>query len=264
MVSSWLATAELYQTSLAAAERAVALDPLLAEGHASLGFVKLHAQWDWAGAEAELRQAIALNPSYIPARQWLSTFLSSTGRFREALPLAEGAVQLDPLSILARVNLGNVFMFADQAVEAERHYRQAIAMEPAFESAQTWLAIALAAQGKEEAEPVGRVAVSLNASDPAAEAVMSMIYALLGRRQEAEEVLQRFVSLMTATPLFVAFVYGALGREAEMFEWLERAYEAREQWMYSIQGQVPFKAYREHPRFRELVRKMGLPGGEQR
>ncbi len=115
MVSSWLATAELYQTSLAAAERAVVLDPLLAEGHASLGFVKLHAQWDWAGAEAELRQAIALNPSYIPARQWLSTFLSSTGRFREALSLAEGAVQLDPLSILARVNLGNVFMFADQA-----------------------------------------------------------------------------------------------------------------------------------------------------
>ncbi len=137
-------------------------------------------------------------------------------------------------------------------------------MEPGFESAQTWLAIALAAQGKEEAEPVGRVAVSLNASDPAAEAVMAMIYALLGRRQEAEEVLQRFVSLMTATPLFVAFVYGALGREAEMFEWLERAYEAREQWMYSIQGQVPFKAYREHPRFRELVRKMGLPGGEPR
>jgi len=240
----------------------VTLDPLLAEGHASLGYVKLHAQWDWAGAEAELRQAIALNPSYIPARQWLSTFLASTGRFKEGLSLAEGAVQLDPLSILARINLGSVYMFAEQYGEAEQHYRQAVAMDPAFESAQTWLAIALAAQGKEEAESVARVAISLNASDPAAEAVMSMIYGLLGRKEEAEEVLQRFLSLMSSTPLFVAFVHGVLGREAEMFEWLERSYEAREHWMYSLQGQVAFRAYREHPRFRELVRKMGLPGGE--
>jgi len=168
-------------------------------------------------------------------------------------------VQLDPLSILARINLGNVHMFADQVREAERHYRQAVAMEPAFESAQTWLAIALAAQGKAEAEQVGRVAISLNASDPAAEGMMSMIYALLGRTQEAEEVLQRFVSMMGATPLFMAFVYGGLGREAEMFEWLERAYEAREHWMYAIQGQAPFRAYREHPRFRDLVKRMGLP-----
>jgi serine/threonine-protein kinase len=262
MVSSWMATSELYQTSLAAAERAVALDPLLPEGHASLGYVKLHAQWDWAGAEAELRQAIRLNPSYIPARQWLSTFLASTGRLSEALPLAEGAVQLDPLSILARVNLGNVHMFADQVGEAERHFRQAVAMEPGYESAQTWLAIALAAQGKEEAESVARVAIALNGSDPAAEAIMSMIHALLGRRKEAEEVMQRFLGLMTATPLFVAFIYGALEREAEMFAWLEKAYEAREHWMYSVQGQVAFRAWRGHPRFRALVRKMGLPGGE--
>lgn len=259
MVSTWIATAELYQTSLAAAERAVALDPLLAEGHASLGYVKLHAQWDWAGAESELRQAIALNPSYAPARQWLSTFLAATGRFSEALPLAEGAVQLDPLSILARINLGTVFMFADQAGEAERHYRQAVAMEPGYESSQTWLAIALAAQGKEEAESVAQLAVTLNASDPAAEAVMSIIYALLGRTQEAEAVLQRFLSQMTATPPFVAFLYSALGREAETFEWLDRAFEAREHWMYSIQGQVVFKRYWDHPQFKELVRRMGLP-----
>jgi serine/threonine protein kinase len=259
MVSRWMATAELYQTSLAAAERAVALDPLLPEGHASLGYVKLHAQWDWAGAEAELRQAIALNPSYIPARQWLSSFLASTGRFREALPLAEGAVQLDPLSLLARINLGSVYMFAGQYEDAERHYRQAVAMDPAFESAQTWLAISLAAQGKEEAESVARVSISLNTSDPAAEAVMSMIYALLGRKKEAEEVLERFLGMMTATPLFVAFVYGTLEREAEMFEWLERSYEAREHWMFSLQGQVPFRAYVEHPRFRDLVKRMGLP-----
>ncbi len=259
MVSNWMATPELYQISLAAAERAVALDPDLAEARASLGFVKLHAQWDWAGAERELRQAVALNPSYIPARQWLSTFLASTGRLDEALPLAEGAVQLDPLSILARINLGSVYMFADRVPEAERHYRQAVAMEPTFESAQTWLAITLAAQGKPEAEAVAQVAIALNASDPAAEAVMSVIYGLLGKEKEAEEVVRRFMGMMQATPLFVAFAYASLRREQETFEWLERAYEAREHWMYSLQGQVPLKPYWHHPRFRALIAKMGLP-----
>ncbi len=259
MVSNWMATPELYQTSLAAAERAVELDPGLPEAHASLGFVKLHAQWDWAGAESELRRAIALNPSYIPARQWLSTFLASTGRLDEALPLAKGAVQLDPLSILARINLGSVYMFGQRLDEAEKHYRQAVAMEPTFESAQTWLAIALAAQGKPEAEEVTRTAITLNASDPAAEAVMAVIYGLLGRRKEAEEVMQRFIREMESSPLFVAFIHAALGHEQETFEWLERAYVAREHWMYSVQGQVPFRNYWTHPRFLEMVSRMGLP-----
>lgn len=260
MVSMWFGPPTLYPAAAAAARRAIALDPLLGEGHASLGYLKLHWEWDWPGAEEELREAIRLNPGYIPARQWLSAYLASTGRIHEGLRIAEAAVELDPLSILARVNLGTVCLFGGRLPEAERHYRQAVAMEPRFESAQTWLALALAGQGKEEEALVhGRISVALNESDPAAEAVFAIIYGLLGRKEDASAILDRHLTAMAAVPLFVAFVYAVLDRDEDVFEWLERAVVARGHWMYSIAGQPAFRRYREHPRFLALLDRLGLP-----
>ncbi len=260
MVSSLYESNELYAVAAAAAERAIALDPSLAEGHASLGYVKLHSHWDWGGAETELRRAIALNPNYVPARLWLSTFLAATGRIGEAIPLAEGAVEVDPLSILARITLGTVHLFAERFDEAEGHYGQAVAMEPSFESAQTWLALALAAQGKaDEAIAHTRIAVTLNQADAAAGGLYAIVYGLLGRTEEAEAVLRRRLEDMAAVPLFVAFVYATLGRDHETFEWLERAYQSRGHWMYSIGAQPALRRYRSDPRFIELLDRLGLP-----
>jgi serine/threonine protein kinase/tetratricopeptide (TPR) repeat protein len=260
MVSNWFGPPELYDTAAAAARRAIELDPTLGEGYASLGYVKLHSLWDWAGAEADLRRAVELNPSYVPARQWLSTFLASTGRFAEALPLAEGAVQLDPLSILARVSLGTVYIFDARFEEAIRQFRQAVAMEPNFESAQTWLAVALAALGREEeALAHARRSHELTISGPASEATLALVNAMLGRAAVAEEILARSFPGLTPFPFFVAFIYAALGRDAETFEWLERAYATRGHWMYSLAGQPAFLRYHKDPRFLALLDRVGLP-----
>src|SRR5262249_23097190 len=63
-----------------AASKALALDDALAEAHAALGFVKNHYDWDWPGAERELKRAIELNPNYATAHQWYSSHLEATGR----------------------------------------------------------------------------------------------------------------------------------------------------------------------------------------
>ncbi len=259
MVSKWVGPPTLYPTALEAARRAVALDPSLAEAHASLGYLKLNAEWDWSGAERELRQAIAINPSYIPARHWLSAYLAATGRIDEALPLAEAAVQLDPLSILARINLGTVNMYADRFVDAERHFQQAVAMEPAFESAQTWLALAQASQGRDDdAIATTRVAVALGEPGPA-EAFFALIFGLLGRPAEAEVILLKHLDTMARVPLFVAFVYATMNRDDEAFAWLERGVAERGYWMYSIGGQPSLRRYRNDPRFLSLLDRLGLP-----
>jgi serine/threonine-protein kinase len=260
MVSNWFGARELYATALAEAQRAIELDPSLAEGYASSGYLKLHSLWDWVGAERDLKRAIEINPSYVPARQWLSTFLAATGRFDEALPLAEGTIQLDPLSILARVNLGTVFVFDGRFDEAERQFRQAVAMEPGFESAQTWLAITLAVQGKrEEALTRAEHSIRLHESESAGSAILASINGFVGRPEEAERLLSGQLEALKAHPMFVAFVYGAIGKEDEMFDWLERAKEMRGHWMYSIAGQPPFRRYRQHPRFLDLLDRLGLP-----
>jgi Tfp pilus assembly protein PilF len=65
--------------------RALAIDETLAEAHTSLGSVKSEYDWDWAGAEAEYTRAIAINSSYVTARQWYGEFLYFQGRHGESL-----------------------------------------------------------------------------------------------------------------------------------------------------------------------------------
>jgi tetratricopeptide (TPR) repeat protein len=80
-----------------AARRAVALDDSLAEGHASLGFFR-YFTYDWPGAEAEFRRALAINPAYAISHQWYAHLLMTTGRIDESLAETRRALQLDPLS----------------------------------------------------------------------------------------------------------------------------------------------------------------------
>jgi adenylate cyclase len=88
-----------------AATRAVALDDSLAEGHASLGFFR-YATYDWPGAEAEFRRALAINPGYAIAHSWYAHLLMATGRIDESLAENRRALQLDPLSSIINAAAG--------------------------------------------------------------------------------------------------------------------------------------------------------------
>ena len=74
----------------AAALKALALDPSLAEAHAALALIVQNHDWDWQTAEREFRQAIALNPNYATAHHWYAEHLMWRGRFDEALRRASG------------------------------------------------------------------------------------------------------------------------------------------------------------------------------
>src|ERR1700722_17264202 len=81
----------------AGALRAIKIDPQSAEAHASLGLVLTH-RWDWAGAEAEFKQALRLDPRYANAHHWYGDYLSIMGRHAEALLGAGGALEFYPLN----------------------------------------------------------------------------------------------------------------------------------------------------------------------
>jgi len=68
---------EILPKALSSSARAVQLDDSLAEAHASVGAVKVWMEWDWEGAEAALRRAIDLNPSYLQAHWWYAVTLSA-------------------------------------------------------------------------------------------------------------------------------------------------------------------------------------------
>lgn len=94
---------EAHLRARAAAERALELDPDLAEAHVSLATVLLDYYRDWAAAERHYVRALALEPGYAPGRQLYAECLRDQGRFEEALIEIDEAIRLDPLSSYNRL-----------------------------------------------------------------------------------------------------------------------------------------------------------------
>jgi TolB-like protein/Tfp pilus assembly protein PilF len=116
--SNQLAPREAFPQAADAARKALALDPLLADAHATQGMVNLLDRWDWVGAEKELGEAIRLNPSFAVARHWYSHYLVAMGRFDRSLGESKRAIELEPLDLPITAHLGWHYLYTRQYAPA--------------------------------------------------------------------------------------------------------------------------------------------------
>lgn len=260
LLASWqFATAkEAYPQAAKAAQRALELDPSLADAHASLGFVKLNAEMDWEGAMREFRTAIALNPSHETAHRWLSAFLAGIGRDVEAMPIALRAIELDPISVLPRMNLGIVQWLAWHHEAAEVEFRRVIEKDPQFVRAYAFLAASLSFQDRhDEAIAIARIGVVKSSRHAMLLLALGVCIARAGRLDEARAIFEPIVPVLD--PFYEATVYAALGEDSAAFDTLARASNARSDWLYSLGRQPWFGQYHSHPRFISLLELLRLP-----
>ena len=96
-----LSYSDAYAKAKTAAEKAIEIDPNLADAHVALAYSLLDFDWDWTGAGNEFRRALALNPNSAPVHSEYALYLTRLGRSDEAIAEAEKGVQLDPLSLTA-------------------------------------------------------------------------------------------------------------------------------------------------------------------
>jgi TolB-like protein/DNA-binding winged helix-turn-helix (wHTH) protein/Tfp pilus assembly protein PilF len=115
-----------------AIDRALALDPNLAEAHVALAMASRLYNWDWAGAEASVKRAIQLKPSSAMAHNEYTRLLLSLGRFPEALTEAQKTLALDPFAPVYWLNEGVVLYNLRRLNEVETRYRRALDLEPTF------------------------------------------------------------------------------------------------------------------------------------
>ena len=141
----------LIEQARAAALKALQVDDALAEGHASLAFVRFRFDWDWAGAEAEFTRALELNPGHASSRQRHAMFLASRSRFDEALGEMKRALDLDPLSLNIQSGIGRIQHFAGRLDEAIIQYEHVIQTNPGFAQAHIDLALTWMARGELDA-----------------------------------------------------------------------------------------------------------------
>jgi len=252
-----------YSKANDAAIKALELDDTLSEAHVSLGFIKSDYTWDWAGAEKEFQRAIALNPNYGTAHQWYGYALWKTGRFEESIAEHRRALELDPLSLPVNRNLGLAYFLARQYDLAIAQLRKTREMDPGFVLTREYLGLAYLEKGlHQEAVECCEEATVPVAASPYAISALGYVYAVSGKKAEAQKVLKRLVSLSEQKYIssrFVASIYAGLGEKDKALESLKAAYEDRSLEIGpGIIADPTYNSLRAEPLFQELLRDMGL------
>ncbi len=253
---------EFYPKAREAVAKARELDEELAEAHASLALVEMMSEWNWVYAEQEFKQAIKLNPTYTPARQWYAKLLTALGRHDEAFAQIKQAQDLDPPSLIIGAIVGFVYYFAREYDEVIYHSRKNLELDPHFTL--TYWDLGWAYQQKqmyEEAIATFKKAVSLSGGGTKMVSELGYTYAISGRRSEAECELNRLLRLSKkhyVSPYEIAVIYVGLADKDQALSWIEKAVEDRAWESVCLQVEPKLDGLRSEPRFRELIHRIGL------
>ena len=261
----FIAPKEAMPKAKAWVRRAIELDETVAESHATLGAILALYDWDWAGAERELKRSIELNGSSPTARDvYAFYFLRPAGRTDEAIAEVQTALSLDPLSILFRVHLGFLFYVKHEYEHSIAQFRKVLEMNQKYYLAHAMMGPAYAMTGDFlkalECYTQARVA---DADSKFVDSLEAMTLALAGRRQEAKALLDS-VMLRAAkdyiSPVSIAYVCAAMGDKNAAFEQLDRAVADRDPNVLGLKSNPAFDSLRDDDRYLALLRKMGLDG----
>ncbi len=240
--------------------KALDIDPSLAEAHATMGLVSTYL-WEWAEAEKHFKRSIELNPNYPSARHWYSRLLRPQGRFGEALDQITQAKKADELSVSISNNLAeNLFEKGDTQGAAEET-RRGIEISPSWLQSRSLAHCYLRLDRKDEALASARRAVELLNGSPALK-VLGYVQAVIGNRNEAMTIVRELESKHRngeADGRDVAVVYAGLGENDRVFDWLERDFQNHGTSIVELRSEIAFKPLRGDPRFKNLLKRMGLP-----
>jgi TolB-like protein/Flp pilus assembly protein TadD len=259
---SFLAPKTAFENARASAQTSIALNPNIADAHASLGYVKLYYDWDFAGAEEEFQQAISLNPNSVTAHDWYSVYLTAMERFDDAQKEIARAQELDPLSAAINTDAGFVSYYRGHYDAAAKQLRATIAMSPSFPLAHLWLGRTY--QEQEHYEDANREysAAAVVVGDwPVTMAAIGNVEGVSGNRPAAEQVLNRLLALSRhkyVTPYGVGLVYAAIGDDARAFAALRQAVADRSNWLVWLKLDPRWGKLRSDPRFGELLQHIHL------
>ena len=243
---------------IAAAQKALDLDPSSAEAYTSIATTKFRNLWDFEGAEADYQRALALNPNYATGHQWYADYLRAMGRFADARREIDIAYRLEPLSTATTAARCWGFFNERRFREAIAFGRQAGELDPRF-GGPYCVANSLAAVGDYEG-----LFAELQRVDPESDAprLLAAAYREGGREALYRKRLELFLAskdVEERKTLDVAETYAVLGERDAAFEWLEKAYARRVPRLTSFHIDPHYDSLREDPRFDDLVRRIGLP-----
>lgn len=247
----------------AAAERAIELDPSLAEAHVALGHIKWWLDWDWPAAEREFAKGIELNPTSPLAHREYAMYLATIGRGDEAIAEATRARDLDPQAPAVNAALGWCQLYATHTDAAIAEFQKAIALDANSLSAHQGLGAALA-EARRNAEAVAELERALALSEHSAVVLGHLGYAraIGGNKQQAERILKELEAMSERAYVpssASAIVFAGLGDKNRALALLERAYDEHDFGIIYLRVAPWFLSLRGDARYDRLVSRLGAP-----
>jgi len=238
-----------------AVHRALALDENLPEAHTSLGWIRMVYDWDWHGADESYQTAIRLAPGNVTALSAAGVLAFTLGRLDEAVDLDLRAIALDPLRQAGHANLGLVLLHAGRLDEATKRYEHLLQLNPEYPGAHMRLGQVLLLQGRpQEALDMIRQDSDQYWQDYA----VPLALFSLGQQAEADQSLASFIKMHPDGPFQAAEIYAWRGEKDLAFEWLERAYSARDSGLSELLDDPFLAALKEDDRWQSFLDKLGL------
>ena len=255
-----LGRAEAGARAIAAAEKAVVLDPELGEAHCARAYARLGFEFEWVAAEAGFKRALELSPGSALTYDIYGRMCAGLARFDEAIALHERAYELDPLT--CRTDLATSYLRAGRNEDAARVVAQAVALEPHDSRLRATLGWALFRQGRvDEGLAELERAAALTSAEEMWLAQLGQAYALAGSTEKATEILAQLEDPSRPSPAslyHLAYVHTGLGDAERAMDCLERAFEKGTGALFGMKGSFLLAPLRHHPRFVALLKRMRL------
>ena len=252
--AGWTSYGEGHRHAREAAERALALEPNLAEGHAALGQIRLLHDWDWSGADASSRRALELAPGSAGVVLGAAVVPGFLGRLDESIALCRRVIVLDPLNVQGHRYLGRFSLFAGFFEQAEAALKEALKLNPQGAGTYEHLGQVYLVQGR-FAEAL---AAFKKESDEGLRLLgLSVAYHALGRKAQSSAALEQ-LSELPVHAFLNAQGNAYLGNVDQAFEWLERAYTQRNAGLCQIKLAPLLRNLHGDPRWQLFLKKMGF------
>lgn len=251
-----------------AAQKALQLNPRLADAHAVLGNVAMSYDWDLGTAEKELRRAIELNPNEPTPHEWYCHLLIVEGHNTEALAEIHHALDLDPINPLFHAVLAETYYYGRSYDAAIEEAQQVVKLNQASLSAQYWLGSAYrekkmypqAIETFQNARAEARKQM-MGSENPAMLMAYGSTQALAGNASEARAALlqlQQLAFIRFVPSLYPAAIHVGLGESDEAFRLLDLAYQERIDRLVYLNVDPMADPIRSDPRFAQLMAKVGF------
>jgi len=261
---SYLSPKEAFPQAKAAAQKALEIDPSLADAHAALATTLAAYDWNWVEAEREFKRAIELNPNVADIHyRYGLIYLIPAGRTDEAIREIKRALELEPLSIAMNANLAGAYMYARQNDRALEQARKTYDLEPNHITARVWLANVYESLGMyNEAIALSEEYLKNHLSDQYFLLYSGYAYAKTGRREKAEDAIKKLRDLEKTEPVdpyTFAVLYVGLGDKDKAIVELEKSFNERGYYVPLLSVDPLMDPLRDDARFAALLKRVGLP-----